>query len=62
VPASIDADYVLVDNEFRRPTDAVGGPLWRGDWYTLYRLGPDLPGPDRCSQRMVQTVTYVPLT
>ena len=61
VPESIDADYVLVDNSWRRPTDAVGRALWSGEWYTLYKLGPDLPGPQNCSQRMVQTITSVPL-
>jgi hypothetical protein len=62
VPVSIAADFVLVDRTWRRPTDAIGGPLWRGERYTLYRLGPDVPGPDRCSQEMVQTVTSVPVT
>ena len=36
-----------------------GPPLRQNDHFTLYRLRPTLPGPDRCSRRMVQTVTHV---
>ena len=63
VPASRRADYAVVDHrDTARPADAVGRPLWRGEWFTLYRLRPDVPGPDRCSQEAVQTVTSVPIT
>lgn len=57
VPVSAKADYALIDHrDTRRPADATGAPVWRGEWFTLYRLRPGLPGPDRCSQRMVQTI------
>jgi hypothetical protein len=58
VPLSRAADYVLV-RYLRRPFDAVGGPVLRNGEYTLYRLRDDLPGPNRCSQRMVQTVKVI---
>lgn len=56
VPVSRAADYVLVDNDWRRPVDAVGPPLVRLERYTLLRLRPGLPGGDRCSRKMVLTV------
>jgi hypothetical protein len=63
VPASWRADYAVVDHrDTRRPRDAAGPPLWRGEWFSLYRLRPITPGPDRCSQQAVQTVTSVPIT
>jgi hypothetical protein len=55
VPLSRAADYVLVDKDWRKPFDAVGGPVRNLDRYVLYRLRPDL-GPDRCSRKMVLTV------
>lgn len=57
VPISRAADYVLVENDWRKPFDAVGPPVMTLDRYTLYRLAPALPGGDRCSRKMVQTVT-----
>jgi hypothetical protein len=57
VPVSRAADYVLVDDDLQRPFDAVGSPVMRLDRFLLLRLRPGLPGGDRCSRRMVQTVT-----
>jgi hypothetical protein len=57
VPISRAADYVLVDRDLRRPYDAVGGVVVQVESYAVYRLRRGLPGGDRCSQRMVQTVT-----
>ena len=51
------ADYVLVDRRLLKPVDAVGPPLRKNVEWALYRMSPTVPGPDRCSQRMVQTVT-----
>ena len=51
------ADYVLVDRRLLRPVDAVGAPLRENAGWALYRMSPTVPGPDRCSQRMVQKVT-----
>jgi hypothetical protein len=56
VPLSRAADYVLVDNDWRKPFDAVGPPVETLERYTLYRLRPNLPGGDRCSRKMVLTV------
>ena len=57
VPVSAKADYVMIDKrDTGRPSDATGSPLWSNSWFALYRLRPDIPGPDRCSQRMVQTI------
>ena len=56
VPISRAADYVLVDDTWRKPFDAIGPPLMTLDRYQLYRLRPNLPGGDRCSRKMVLTV------
>ena len=57
VQISEKADYAVIDTrDSSRPADATGAPVWRGEWFALYRLRPDIPGPDRCSQRMVQTI------
>ncbi len=53
------ADYVLADRKLRRPFDATGEPVWRGERYVLYRQAPGVPGNDYCSQRMYQTVREV---
>ena len=58
VPLSRAADYVLV-RALRKPFDAVGEPLFQNKEFRLYRLQPDLPGGDRCSQRMIQTVQRI---
>jgi hypothetical protein len=59
VPISRKADYVLAENELRKPFDATGEPVWRGDRFVLYRQAPTVPGHDFCSQRMQQTVEEV---
>ncbi|MFP5361147.1 MAG: hypothetical protein ACLGI5_00280 [Thermoleophilia bacterium] len=56
VPVSRAADFVLVDDDWRKPFDAVGPPLMTLDRYQLFRLRPGLAGGDRCSRRMVQNV------
>ena len=57
-PLSRGADYAVV-RFLRRPFDAVGGPVLRNKEFRVYRLKPGLPGGDRCSQRMVQTVSRI---
>jgi len=57
VPVSRAADYVLVDNDFRKPFDAVGPPVMTLQRFVLYHLKPGLPGGDRCSRTMIQNVT-----
>jgi hypothetical protein len=59
VPISRRADYVLVQRPLRRPLDAVGPPLLANSAYLLYRMRPGVPGPDRCSRAMVQTVKEI---
>lgn len=59
VPVSRKADYVLVDQALVRPADAVGPRVWEGETFDLYRLRADLPGGDRCSRRLVETVTRI---
>jgi hypothetical protein len=56
VPVSRKADYVLVDDDWRKPFDAVGPPVLTLDRYTLYHMRAAVPGPDRCSRKMVLTV------
>ena len=56
VPISRAADYVLADDDWRRPFDAVGPPIMTLDRYQLFRLRPGLPGGDRCSQKMELTI------
>ncbi len=58
VPISRQADYVLVDDTWRKPVDAAGAPLMTLDRYLLYKLRPGLDPArgDRCSHKMVLTV------
>jgi hypothetical protein len=58
VPLSRAADYV-VSRGVQRPFDAVGLPLEQNKEFRLYKLRPGLPGGDRCSQRMIQTVSRI---
>ena len=60
VKVSRAADYVLARGP-GRPFDAVGPPLRSNAEFALYRLRDGLPGGDRCSREMVQTVTSVSL-
>ena len=57
-PLSRAADFAVV-RFLRRPFDAVGGPVMSNKEFRVYRLRPGLPGGDRCSQRMVQTVSRI---
>jgi hypothetical protein len=59
VELSRKADYILVDwvgadfYRHRPPPDAAGGPLRSNGRFWLYRMKNDVPGPDRCSRRLV---------
>lgn len=57
VAISRAADYVLVDRDLHKPFDAAGPVVAQVPSYSVYRLRPHLPGGDRCSLAMVQTVT-----
>jgi hypothetical protein len=62
VPTSRKADWILTRTGAPSPADAIGGPVRRLEDFTLYRENPKVPGPANCSQRMVQTVTNVPIS
>lgn len=64
VEYSRDADYVLTSPfvEYRlggRPPDTRGAPIRQNARYRLYRARTNIPGPDRCSRRTVESVTNV---
>ena len=60
VPASYRADYAVVDHrDTPRPREAAGAPVWRGEWFSLYRLRADMPGDARCSRRARQTIRRI---
>lgn len=59
VPISRKARWILTKVDAPRPADAVGGPVRRLDAFTLWRQRSDVPGRERCSQRMVQTIERV---
>jgi hypothetical protein len=66
VQFSRKADYLLATREVERffrgaLPDAAGPPVRENAVFRLYRAKAGLPGPDRCSQRAVQTVTDVGL-
>jgi hypothetical protein len=54
VQVSRKADYVLSYSYFPKPADASGPALRSNEGYSLYRMSPNVPGPDLCSRRMVQ--------
>jgi hypothetical protein len=54
VPVSRSAEYVLAERRFPKPSDATGAPLRQNGQFSLYRVRAGLPGPNRCSRRMVQ--------
>jgi hypothetical protein len=58
VAISRQADYVLVDDTWRKPFDAVGPALMTLDRYQLFKLKANLDPAhgDRCSRKMVLTV------
>jgi hypothetical protein len=59
VPVSRKADYVLVQRPLQRPFDALGPPLMQNSAYQLFRMKPGVPGIDRCSRAMDQTVKEI---
>jgi hypothetical protein len=58
VPLSRAADYVAV-RYVRKPFDAIGAPVLQNREFQIYKLRQGLPGGDRCSQRMIQTVRKI---
>jgi hypothetical protein len=62
VPISRKADYIVTPVGAAVPGDALTPPVRRVDAFTVYRQRPSVPGPENCSQAMVQTVTSVPVS
>ena len=58
VEISRKADYILLDERGRdfyggAPPDAAGPPLFTNSDFELYRMKPNIPGPENCSKRLV---------
>ena len=62
VPTSQRADYALRERSFGPPRDAAGGPVWQNEHFTLHRLDGTAPGPENCSQLMVQEFDDIAIT
>jgi hypothetical protein len=62
VSLSRRADFVLVQTDWTRPRDVAGRPLWDDGTYALYRQAPGVPGPELCTQEMVQPVKDISIT
>lgn len=62
VRISRKADYIVTRADMPAPGDALLPAVRRLDGFTLYRQRPSVPGPENCSQEMVQTVTSVPVS
>ncbi len=53
------ADYALTLTEQGRPRDAAGTPVLASPQFALWRLRANVPGPDVCSPRMIDSITQV---
>jgi len=51
------ADYVLVLRSQGKPGDAIGAPLYANAQFELFRLNPDIPGPDISSRRLIDNAS-----
>jgi hypothetical protein len=58
-PQSRRADYAVAYTWSGRPRDATGGALLTTTQFTMWRLRPNLPGPDICTRRMIDAITRV---
>ena len=56
IPAGRKADFIVADVRLAlRPwPDSAGAPLFENERFRIYRMRPDVPGPDRSSRRMVE--------
>ncbi len=52
-PVGRKADFVVLNSDRPRPSDARGAPLFSNFRFALYRLDPDLPGRDTSSRELV---------
>jgi len=58
-PRGRRADFVIAMTTQRRPRDAAGPPVFQNAQFRLWRMRPDVPGPDTSSRRMVDSITEV---
>ena len=52
-PVGRKADFLLVNQDLARPLDALGPPVRSNSRFVLYRMDPEVSGPDVSSRRMV---------
>jgi hypothetical protein len=62
VPYSRKADLILALTRRGRPVDTTGEIVFTNREFTLWRMKPSTPGPDRSSRRREVTVTSVALS
>jgi hypothetical protein len=58
-PVGRKADYVIAQYDQPRPPDALGSPLFRNAQFTLWRMKPQVPGPDVSSRRLIDDISSV---
>jgi hypothetical protein len=62
VPVSRKADFILRERAWGRPVDATGPVLWQNVHFALYRMSAAVPGPEVCSQEMIQFIDAISVT
>ena len=62
VMQSRKADFILIEREYGVPPDSTGGAVWTNEHFALYRQRAGIPGPEICSQRMVQFIDRIAIT
>jgi hypothetical protein len=62
VAVSRKADYILREREYGVPPDSTRRALWSNQRFALYRQRPGVPGPEICTQQMVQPFERISIT
>ncbi len=62
VAASRKADYILREREYGVPPDSTRRALWSNERFALYRQRAGVPGPEICTQQMVQPFERISIT
>lgn len=60
-PVGHKAHYILTMNPEAKPTDALGGPVLQNLTFKLWRMNPQVPGPDVSRRGLIWGVTKVTL-
>ncbi len=60
-PTGYKADYVIANTNQPRPTAAIGQPLMQNAQFVLWRMNPEVPGPDVSSRHLIETITSAPI-